>query len=289
MTTGAVILAQNNSKIDYVKMAVFSAQKLKQHLDIPVSLITDSSGWLFKAYPDHPFDQVIQIDQDPESIKYKQSTQYKNFYDGTLTTATIEWKNLNRDRVYDLTPYDRTLVIDSDYIINSSILKPALDNHYDFQIYRQSMNLAEWRPTAEFERINQWSIPFYWATVFVFEKNSITQAFFDLIVYIKANWLYFRTLYSITDSKFRNDFAFSIAIHIMNGKTNGGFAIELPGKMIFSTDRDILIDIQDTKIKFLIEKEKYPGEYTLLKTTGLDIHIMNKLSLNRCIDGGSGV
>ena len=88
---------------------------------------------------------------------------------------------------------------------------------------------------------------------------------------------------------FRNDFAFSIAIHIMNGKQAGDFAQELPGKMIYAKDTDILISAEETTMKFLVEKKNYLGEYTLAKTQGLDIHVMNKLSLSRYIDGGSGV
>ena len=282
MTNGAVIFAQNSANIDYVKMAVFSAKKLKEHLDIPVSIITDSVEWLKKGYPDHVFDQIIPIG-------YSENNQYKKINDGALSSKTIEWKNFTRDRVYDLTPYDKTLVIDSDYIINSSVLTPAFDNHYDFQIYRKSMDLAQWRPTAEFTRVSQWSIPFYWATAFIFTKNDIMDSFFNLIAYIKSNWTYFRTLYCITAGAYRNDYAFSIAIHIMNGKTNGEFATELPGTMSYTTDQDLLISINSDKLKFLIEKENYLGEYTLAKTQGIDVHVMNKLSLCRCIDGGLGV
>ena len=151
------------------------------------------------------------------------------------------------------------------------------------------MDLAAWRPTEEFARVSKWSIPFYWATTFVFTKNNITDSFFNLIAYIKSNWMYFRTLYSITSGTYRNDYAFSIAIHIMNGKTNGDFAIELPGKMTYSTDKDLLVSMENDTLKFLIEKEKYLGEYTLAKTQGLEVHVMNKLSLCRCIDGGTGV
>jgi hypothetical protein len=282
MTNGAVIFAQNSANIDYVKMAVFSAKKLKEHLDIPVSIITDSADWLKKGYPDHVFDQIIPIG-------YSENNQYKKISDGALASKTIEWKNFTRDRVYDLTPYDKTLVIDSDYIINSNVLKPAFDNHYDFQIYSKSMDLAHWRSTAEFTRISQWSIPFYWATVFIFTKNEIMDSFFNLIAYIKSNWTYFRTLYSIVASAYRNDYAFSIAIHIMNGKTNGEFAIDLPGTMTYSTDKDLLVNINSDKLKFLIEKENHIGEYILAKTQGIDIHVMNKPSLCRCIDGGLGV
>jgi hypothetical protein len=282
MTTGAVIFAQNSAKLDYTKMAVFSAKKIQEHLDIPVSIITDSSSWLEKTYPEHIFDQVISIDSSSNN-------QYKKINDGSLASKNIEWKNFTRDRVYDLSPYNRTLVIDSDYIINSSVLKSALDNQYDFQIYKNSMDLAAWRSTDEFTRVSKWSIPFYWATTFIFTKNNITDSFFNLVAYIKSNWMYFRTLYSITSGTYRNDYAFSIAIHIMNGKTNGDFATELPGTMTYSTDKDLLVSMENNTLKFLIEKENFLGEYVLAKTQGLDVHVMNKLSLCRCIDGGLGV
>jgi len=174
-------------------------------------------------------------------------------------------------------------------VLNSSILKSALENNYDFQIYRNSFDLAYERNSADFQRINQYSIPFYWATAFVFQKNTITQAFFDLVTYIKENWVYFKLLYNINSSTFRNDYAFSIAIHIMNGKHLEGFAIELPGKMIFAADTDILISADDSKMKFLTQKKNYLGEYIVAKTTDLDVHVMNKMSLSRFIDGGSGV
>jgi hypothetical protein len=281
MTVGAIIFAHNNSTVDYIKLAVFAANRIRQYLNIPVSLITDSKDWLLTAYPDHPFDRII-------SIPVATTTQQKKFHDGSLAGKMLDWKNLSRSQVYNLTPYDRTIVLDSDYILNSSILKNALDNEYDFQIYRNSFDLALDRPVM-FDRINSYSIPFYWATVFVFEKNSLMETFFDLIEYIKANWNYFKILYSIDSYTYRNDFAFSIAIHIMNGKTNGNFATELPGSMTFTTDKDILISAKNNEMSFLVEKKDYIGEYIAVKTTGLDVHVMNKFSLNRFIDGGSGV
>jgi hypothetical protein len=282
MTTGAILFAQNNTTVDYIKLAVFAAGRIIDHLDIPVSIITDNKQWLINHYPDHLFDTIIEI-------PIETTPQQKYFNDGSLASQKLEWKNKSRSSVYDLTPYDRTLVLDSDYIISSNILKPALNNSHDFQIYKNSFDLASWRTTNEFKRINQYSIPFYWATTFIFNKTEIMQCFFDLIAYIKSNWLYFRNLYSIDHPVFRNDFAFSIAIHIMNGKTNGEFAIELPGIMSYSIDKDILVDIVDDKIHMLIEKQNHSGEYILSKTQGIDLHIMNKLSLSRFIDGGTGV
>jgi hypothetical protein len=180
-------------------------------------------------------------------------------------------------------------VIDSDYILNSDVLKPALDLDYDFQIYQNSFDLALGRDLAEFKTINQYSIPFFWATVFIFQKNPLTEVFFNLIDYIKANWTYYRTLYTIDSPVFRNDFAFSIAIHIMSGNTANSFATELPGKMTYTADTDILVTAEGNNMQFLVEKKNYPGEYLISKTSGLDIHVMNKYSLVRFIDGGSGV
>jgi hypothetical protein len=279
---GAVIFAQNNARVDYVKLAVFAANQIKKYLNIPVSIITDSRGWLEQAYPDHPFDQIIDIESKSEQ-------QLKKFNDGSLYGTNIEWKNKERTSIYQLTPYDKTLVIDSDYIINSDILKSVFDNNYDLQIYRNGMDLAGWRDTSEFNRINSYTIPFYWATVFVFQKNIVIESFFILVDYIKTNWDYFKLLYNIRSDTYRNDFSFSIAIHLLNGKQENDFAVELPGKMTYILDRDFLVSAKDNVMNFLVEKEKYLGEYTLVKTTGLDVHVMNKSSLNRYIDGGSGV
>jgi hypothetical protein len=283
-TVGAVIFAQNNSSIDYVKLAIYAATQIQNFLNIPVSIITDSADWMLKTYPKEStiFDQIIRIENTTTSNQ-------KRFNDGTLSSKFLEWKNLSRNSVYELTPYDRTLVIDSDYIINSTALVNAINSDHNFQIYKDCFSLSSWRGTTEFTRINQFSIPFYWATTFIFEKTLEVKSFFNIIDYIKSNWQYFRTLYSIEVPTFRNDFAFSIAIHLMNAKTSGMFAQELPGKMVYISDRDLLISIEDKKMKFLIEKESYLGEYTAVSLNDTDVHIMNKLSLSRFIDGGSGV
>lgn len=281
MTTGAVIFAQNNSTIDYVKLADYSAFRAKTFLDIPVTLITDNKDWLIKNIPQHHFDSVVEIPK-------KSHNQTKKFRDGALSYQIASWNNFSRTSVYDLSPYDTTLVIDSDYMINSTNLKTALTLDYDFQIYKDHLDLAYNRDSSAYVRISKYSIPFYWATTFIFKKNQLTKNFFDLIGYIKENWTYYRTLYSIEAPAFRNDFAFSIAIHLMNGSGSGDFAKDLPGKMIFLTDSDILIDIKGNKLRFLSEKKNYKGEYIAGSTQGLDVHVMNKISLLRFISGGRG-
>jgi hypothetical protein len=70
----------------------------------------------------------------------------------------------------------------------------------------------------------------------------------------------------------------------MNGFSPGSFAQQLPGSMLYTTDKDVLQQLKDDKFMFLVEKKDYLGEYTALTTQGQTIHVMNKVSLNRIID-----
>jgi hypothetical protein len=278
MTTGALIFALNTGSVDYVKLAVHCARQVKKHLNIPVSIATDSKAYLIDKWDDalELFDEILEITSD--------TTQQKRFYDGTLASSVSTWKNTSRNQAYYLTPYETTLVLDSDYIINSSVLLAAFDRDCDFQIYKGGVDLAEWRSQDEFIFLNRYSIDFYWATVFVFKKTAAVEALFNLVSYVKQEWDYFRFLYRIKESVFRNDYAFSIAIHIMNGQTSGEFATLLPGNMVYGIDRDLLVEVEDTAMQFLVEKQDYSGEYTFVKTQGLDVHVMNKKSLLRAIE-----
>ena len=274
MTRGVLIFAQNNSEIDYAKISLYAAQRVEQYLNVPVSLVTDSKDWLLQSQPTAKtvFDRIITINAD--------TSQTKKFYDGTLAAKTLTWKNLSRSDCYDLTPYDETLVIDSDYIISSNTLSKIWNNVNDFLIYQDSFDLAQWRDDSSFQYLNQTSIPFYWATAFYFKKSTANQAFFNIVKYIKSNWSYYRSLYNIDSVVFRNDFAFSIAIHMMGEE----FAKPLPGKMNYTLDRDVLVDIKNSALQFLVEKKNYSGEYVATKTNNLDMHVMNKYSLTRYIE-----
>ena len=267
MTRGVLIFAQNNAEIDYAKISLFAAKRVKEYLGVPVSLITDSSNWLKQSQPDAEsvFDQIIEI--------WTETHQTKKFYDGSLAAKTLTWKNLSRGDCCHLSPYDETLVIDSDFIISSPTLKNIWNNQNDFLIYNDSFDLANWRDDRSFRYLNQHSIPFYWATAFYFKKTTATWAFFDLIKNIKLNWNYYRLLYNIDSTIFRNDFAFSIAIHIFNGNIDSPVVAILPGKKFYTLDKDVMIDISDNKFKFLLENfVKLTKMHMTLKKIICDTH-----------------
>jgi hypothetical protein len=277
MSKGIVLFAFN-TEIDYVKMSIHSAERIKQYLGLPVTLVTDSREYLLKNFNDkvHLFDKIVE--------KTDNTQQTKKFSDGSNQASRHIWKNTSRADIFDVSPYEQTLVIDVDYLINSSFLLNCFDLKSDFLIYKNSCDLAGWRKTEEFKYLNQYSIPFYWATVFYFVKNKKNEIFFSLVKYIRNNWDYYRLIYQISDKKFRNDFAFSIAIHILNGMDYDCFDNIIPGKMFYTLDKDSLISLKGDSCVFLVEKENKLGEYTALKTSGIDVHVMNKHSLLRMYD-----
>ena len=274
---GVFLFAKNNGQLDYVKQAVFLARRIKKYLNVPVSLATDSPVYLEQTYGTDDFDKVIKLD-------YTEEGNMRYFYDGALSKKSAGFKNANRASAYELSPYDETLLLDTDYIISNNLLASVFESDADFMIYKKSSDISQARNEDEFQKIDDVSVDFYWATVVFFKKTETNKKFFDLVKHIEDEWHHYRRTYQIKSHLFRNDFAFSIAIHIMNGFAQGSFAEELPGTMFYTADKDILWQMKNDEMMFLIEKENYTGEYTSIRTKGLTIHVMNKFSLTRMID-----
>lgn len=279
MSKGVLVFARNNSQVDYVKQAYYLAKRVRQYLDLPTSVVTDSGDYLRSAFPDWEavFDCVIE----PE---YTSNYTLKRYQDGTLTNKQLEFKNDTRTKAYELTPYDETLLLDSDFIICNDVFLECFKQEHDFLIYKDAYDLANFRDYSEFNFISDTSVDFYWATCVYFKKTQPVEIFFNLLQHIQENWSHYNSIFQINRSTYRNDHAFSIAIHIMNGYEHGDFAHSMPGKHFYTTDKDILVSMENESFLFLVEKEDYLGEYTPIRFKNHNIHVMNKFSLNRCID-----
>jgi hypothetical protein len=216
-------------------------------------------------------------------LSYNPSIQYRRYFDGALSNRRLKFKNDIRIKSYELSPFDETLVIDCDYFINNDTLKYCWEQPHDFLIFKEALDLSGYRYDPRLHTLSDKSIDFYWATVFFFRKTKNTEIFFNYLGHIQDNWNYYRYVYQIQNSMYRNDFAFSIAIHVMNGFQQGSWAHPLPGKLYYSIDKDVFVEYKDTTMKFLLEKEKYKGEYTLIKTDCLNVHVMNKFSISRIL------
>jgi hypothetical protein len=292
MTKGVLIFALNNKQVDYIKIALYAAENVKRHLNCHVTLVIDSKSWLESQYPTYSsvVDNVITVVNSPtdkaDEFYFNVTTQYRTYRDG-VDAQRLEFKNDIRVHVYEISPYDETLVIDCDYIVCNDSLKHCWDQSHDFLIYESAQDLSYYRHDPRLITVSETSVNFYWATVFFFRKNKNTKTFFNLLKHIEENWNFYRYLYQISYALYRNDYAFCIAIHIMNGLQQGDWAVALPGTLYYVTDRDHLIKKENTSMTFLVEKENHQGQYTLLKTSDLNVHVMNKFSILRIMDNNN--
>jgi hypothetical protein len=188
MTTGALIFARNNEQIDYEAMARWSAKNIERHLGIPTHIVTDNSA---------------------------PSTNTRHFTD----VGAVTWHNLNRMDAYQLSPWDRTLVLDADYVVASNQLQSVLKVDQDFLAHRWAYDVTG---CNNFEGLNYFGnnrMPMWWATVMMFRKSKHAALIFNLMQMIRDNWTHYRNLYKNTNATYRNDHALSIALGIVNGHT----------------------------------------------------------------------
>ena len=187
MTTGALIFARNNEKIDYEAMARWSARNIERHLGIPTHIVTDSAP----------------------------STNARHFTD----VGSVTWHNLNRMDAYRLSPWDRTLVLDADYVVACNQLQAVLEVDQDFLAHRWAYDVTG---CNTFEGLNYFGdnrMPMWWATVMMFRRSRQAELIFDSMQMIRDNWTHYRNLYKNTNATYRNDHALSIALGIVNGHT----------------------------------------------------------------------
>jgi hypothetical protein len=276
MSQGVVLIARNNKEIDYVKQAAFLAARIEKYLGLPTTLITDNVEYLDKHKLTSYFDKIISLDSiNPYTIK--------KYRDGLIYQNSLDFKNTDRSDVYRLTPYTETLLLDTDLIVSDDTFKNCFEQSSDLLMYSDAFELSGWRDTSEFKFITDTGPKFYWATAIFFRKTEENEIFFNLVKHIQENWAHYKKLYQITSTIFRNDFAFSIAAHIMNGYTSNNFVKKMPGTLYYTTDRDDLVKLNDDSFLFLIEKENQSEQF-LARVNSKTVHVMNKYSLGRIID-----
>jgi hypothetical protein len=275
MSKGVLVFARNNAQVDYCKQAVFLAQRAKQFLDLPTTIITDSREYLLSEYPraTEIFDNIIDISTNEQS-------GIRTYHDGK-TEKKLQFKNESRPLAYELTPYDETLLVDTDVVICNDTFKYCFEQEHDFLIYDKSIDLSGAATQTDYKWISDTSVKFYWATVVFFRKTETNKIFFDLLQHIQDNWKHYDRVYRMNLPFYRNDHCFSIAIHIMNGFQEGNFAKEIPGNLYYTSDKSVLCELNDTSLLLLLEQKR---DYIVSRVKGINLHVMNKFSLNRCID-----
>lgn len=284
MTRGVLMYAHNNAEIDYFKIASANALMVQKNLKVPVTLVTDNTtlkiakSTLGEKFINKCFDQIVI-----KQIQYFDNKRV--FSDTSHTTKSLQFYNCNHWEAYELSPYDETLFIDADYLIMSSALNNCWGSEPDVMINHRIFEPGTAKdPHSKF--IDDFGIRQYWATVIYFKKTVFANFVFEIVKHIQENYFYYRQLYYFSNGMFRNDYAFSIAMHMLGGFTDNDADVnELPiTGLLMSWDTNDIYEINGINDITLYVEKADKGTYMLARLKDQDVHIMNKWAINRHAD-----
>jgi len=257
MSKGAVLFAFNSEKFDYYKMAVSTAKRIKYFLNLPTTIITDEKS----NQHNQIFEKTIVIEPDRD-----------NFRDWG------QWINKGRYMAYNLSPYDETLLLDTDYMVNSNKLLSVFDYYDDFCCHNKTSFLMV--PSAAQEVLSTHSFNTLWATVVFFKKTNRAKQIFDCLEMIQKNFQHYSNLHGFVAGTFRNDYALTLALRIANGHSDNQQDI-IPWNLVhvgknihIYRDNDTEYNTEYTVMYDNWQRGKIRKEYITVKD--FDFHVMNK-------------
>jgi hypothetical protein len=235
-------------------MAVAAAKRVNHFLNLPVTLVTND-----KSLPEiqhYKFDNLIIAPEDNTNKKGKNL-----------------WLNKGRYRAYELTPYDETILLDTDYLVNSDRLNRLFELYDDFMCAKEVSFLMSDRDEQEI--ISTYSFPTMWATVMIFRKSNRVKQIFECLEMVQKNYAHYASLYNFSSSMYRNDYAITIALRIVNGNTISKKDY-IPWNLVHLGKEVVAHRMNDTPFntEYLMinneEKQKY------IKVKDIDFHCMSK-------------
>jgi len=256
MKKGVILFAYNTEDYDYVKMAEYAVKRIHYFLDLPVTLVTGN-----RQYQNNLFDKVIYEEANTNNKKDRKV-----------------WFNKDRYKAFDLSPYDNTLILDVDYVVNSQKLNKLFQIMDDICVHNTTEFLMQ--PNLPYEYLSAYSYKTAWATVIGFKKTNKAKQVFDCMKMIQENYNHYSNVYNFVAGTFRNDYAISIALHIVNGHLLPKSDI-IPWNLIHVGKNTSVYKTNDNVLceEFVVifdnwKKNKIKKEYIQFKN--LDFHVINK-------------
>lgn len=259
MNRGAILFAFNSPKYDYYSMAVYTAKRINHFLNLPVTVVTDIQSIPYER--DYNFDNTILIEPDRNNKR-----------DWGI------WINKGRYQAYELSPYDETLLLDTDYVVNSNKLLKTFDFFEDFCCHDSTEFFM--RPNLPQECLSTYSYKTLWATAIMFRKTKRAEQIFQCLEMVQKNFNHYANIHNFIGVTYRNDYALTLALRIANGHILPKSDIIPWNLMHMGKDCKVYRkndDIYNTE--FLVtagftKKGKTRTEYLTIKD--MDFHVMNK-------------
>ena len=182
MTKGIVVLAQNNETDNYVEQACLLAMSLKVKNNTKISLVTNDSVPIEYV---SLFDQIIPI-------PFNDSAEHS------------DWKIENRWKLYHASPYDETIVMDTDMLVlqNIDIWWKFLSNYEMFFTSNVLNYRGESADTSYYRKtfIDN-NLPNLFSGLHYFKKCEFAQKFYSWLELVVNNWEAFYEIQLIASSR----------------------------------------------------------------------------------------
>lgn len=259
MSKGAILFAFNSPKYNYYDMAVATAKRINHFLNLPVTIVTNAES--VPASTTYTFDKTIIIEADKNNIREHQI-----------------WINKGRFQAYELSPYDETILLDTDYMVNSNKLLKTFELYEDFCCHDTTSFLMQ--PGVPQEVLSAYSFKTLWATVVTFKKSNKAKHIFECLEMVQKNYDHYCDLHSFVGGVYRNDYALTLALRIANGHSDNKRDI-IPWNLIhvgkntsIYRDNDTEFNTEYTVVYDNWQRGKIRKEYITMKDC--DFHVMNK-------------
>ena len=255
---GVLLFAYDNESIKYTELAKLCALLVRKHLpNTGVTLVTDNSI-------DGPFDDVILVETG--------NSGRRTFRNPNGETEEVTWHNKTRPQAYDLTPYDKTLLLDVDYLMFNNSLQWLFQSDKELLCHNTVYDITGKESLIDEKMLHWSSIPMLWATVIYFTKNDTARELFNLVKLVQDNYQYYYNLYNFKSGPYRNDYAISIAYNLL------------------SLEHYIIDPLFTLPSQFTLEDVREDGtlvhnadgEVSYIRNT--NVHVMNKHSIIEHID-----
>ena len=189
LSSSGILIFNFATHIDYTKIAQKCVAQCKKYLkQVPIMSVGESI----------PGADLHHTLEPPQSNK--------KVFNGVSKI----WYNLARQNAYDISPWDTTIVIDSDYMIFSKQLEKLFASQQQILMHRQWYDITN--ETTSVTKVGNSDIDMLWATVLKFDRTPEVQEFFKLWRRIITNYPYYAKLFGFSSHVIRNDFAVSIAL-----------------------------------------------------------------------------
>ena len=260
MTKGVILFAFNSPAYNYYDMAEHTAKRINHFLNLPVTLVTDVDS--LSNQTKYSWDNIVTIIPDKN-----------NFRDWGM------WINKGRYQAYAHSPYDETILLDVDYVVNSNKLLKTFDTYVDFSCHNKTSFLMH--PSVPQETLSAYSYETMWATVVTFRKSKRAEQIFQCLEMVQNNYdSHYSNIHSFIGGVYRNDYALTLALKIVNGHYDVPNDY-IPWNLVHvgkntqvynDTDKDF-----NTEYTIMFDnwqKGKIRKEYMTIKD--MDFHVMSK-------------